>query len=166
MKRTFPIRIGLAFVFLLLAAGCASTRSGAEGNREVVRRYFDRWANHADTAVADQLMVPDLELNNPPSRLTSLADYKRSMVGFHEAFPDLRFDVEELIAEGDRVVARWTFHGTNRGGFLGQPPTGRAVSFTGTSTFHLVNGRICQIWVNMDRHGMLQQLGLLPSPAP
>lgn len=130
----------------------------------MVRRYFDRWANHADVAVADALMVPDLELNNPPSRVTSLADYKRSMAGFHEAFPDLRFEVEELIAEGDRVVARWTFHGTNRGAFLGQPPTGQTVTFTGTSTFRLRDGRIHQIWVNMDRHGMLQQLGLVPQP--
>lgn len=164
MRIALPVRTALAAVLVLLAAGCVASRSGAENNRAVVRRYFDRWANHADVAVADALMVPDLELNNPPSRVTSLADYKRSMAGFHEAFPDLRFEVEELIAEGDRVVARWTFHGTNRGAFLGQPPTGRTVTFTGTSTFRLRDGMIHQIWVNMDRHGMLQQLGLLPAP--
>ena len=165
MKPAFPLSTALTAVLLLFATGCASVRSDAENNRAVIRRYFDRWANHADVTVADALMVPDLELINPPSRLTSLADYKRSMAGFHEAFPDLRFEVEDLIAEGDRVVARWTFHGTNRGAFLGQPPTGRTVTFTGTSTFRLRDGRIHQIWVNMDRHGMLQQLGLLPLPS-
>lgn len=165
MKTSRVARVGLVLVLALMFTGCVSPRSAAEGNRAVVRRYFDRWANHADTAVADQLMVPDLELINPPGRVTSLADYKRSMVGFHEAFPDLCFEVEELIAEGDRVVARWTFRGTNRGVFQGQPPTGRTVVFTGTSTFRLQDGRIHQIWVNMDRHGLLQQLGLLPPPA-
>ncbi len=161
----FPAALVVAMSVLM--AGCATARNPVtERNRETIRRYFDRWANHADTAAADALMVPGLVLRNPPSTVSRLEDYKRGMAGFHAAFPDLHFDVEDLVAEGDRVVARWILRGTHRGEFQGQSGTGKTFVITGTSTFRLADGRIHEIWVNMDRHGMLQQLGLLPPPTP
>lgn len=151
----------------LLMGGCATARNPVtEQNRDAVRRYFDRWANHADTAAADALMVPGLVLRNPPNQVNRLEDYKRGMVLFHAAFPDLRFTVEDLVAERDRVVARWILRGTQRGEFQGRPATGRTFEITGTSTFRLADGRIHEIWVNMDRQGMQEQLGWSPPPAP
>lgn len=165
MKTVIALRRGLPGVLLVVVvclgglSGCrvAATRR----NADVVRLYFDRWANHGDAVVADQVIAPDLELSNPPSLLHSLAEYKASMTKFHAAFPDLRFTVEDLVSGGDRVVVRWTLRGTHLGELQGRPPTGRPISITGTSTFRLESGRIRQIWVNMDRYGLMDQLGWL-----
>jgi steroid delta-isomerase-like uncharacterized protein len=155
----------LALLLAWLLSGCATdVRQSASRNKEIIRRYFDRWANHGDTAVADELMAPNLVLRNPPNVLTNLADYKRSMAGFHAAFPDLRFTIEDEIAEGDRVVVRWSLRGTNTGPYQGQPATGKPIAVTGASTFRLADGRIQEVWVSMDRLGLMDQLGWLPKP--
>lgn len=160
-----PLLLSLLLSGLWLS-GCATNgRQSVERNREIVGRYFDRWANHGDTAVADELIASDLVLHNPPAVLRSLDDYKRSMAGFHAAFPDLHFTAEDLVAEGDRVVVRWTLRGTQRGEFLGRPPTGRTITVTGMSLFRIVGGRIQEIWVNMDRQGLMEQLGPAPAAA-
>ena len=79
-----------------------------------------------------------------------------------DAFPDLRFDVEELIAEGDTVVSRWTLSGTHRGTFSGIPPTGRAVRVAGMSLDHLADGVIVSGFDAWDALGLRQQLGAVP----
>ena len=76
----------------------------------------------------------------------------------HAAFPDLHFQVEDLVAQGNRVVARWTLTGTQQAGFQGRPAAGRHLAITGMSPFHIQDGRIQEIWVNMDRLGMQDQL--------
>lgn len=111
--------------------------------------------------MADQLIAPDLELNNPPALLHGLEEYKASMAKFHKAFPDLRFQIEDLVASGNRVVVRWRLNGTHLGELQGKAPTGRSIAITGTSTFRIEAGKIRQIWVNMDRYGLMDQLGLL-----
>jgi steroid delta-isomerase-like uncharacterized protein len=117
--------------------------------------------NQANAATADELIAPDLMLINPPSVIKSLEEYKRGMATFHAAFPDLHFTIEDLIATGDKVVVRWTLSGTHQGELQGRPATGRKVTITGTSTFRLDAGKIRKIWVNMDRLGMMEQLGWL-----
>jgi predicted ester cyclase len=69
-----------------------------------------------------------------------------------------------LISEGNKAVVRWTLRGTQRGEFQGRPPTGKAMTVTGTSTFRLAGRKIQEIWVNMDRLGMMEQSGWLPGP--
>ena len=146
-----------------LLSGCATepTRTAAR-NSAIIRRYFDEWANQGNAAAADELIAPDVVLVNPPSTLRSLAEDKTSMAGFRAAFPDLHFTMEDLIAGGDKVVVRWTLRGTQRGEFHGHPANDKAIAITGTSTFRLEAGRIREIWVNMDRLGLMQQLGWLP----
>jgi steroid delta-isomerase-like uncharacterized protein len=84
---------------------------------------------------------------------------------FLAAFPDLNITVEDLIAEGDRVVARWTLRGTHQGASLGMPPTGKQVTMPGISVVRLAGGKSAEQWVIHDQLGMLQQLGLVPAPA-
>ena len=156
-----------AALLAALLCGCASSRESAlQQNKQLIRHYFQGWANRGDPAVADELIATNVVLQNPPAVLHSLAEYKQGMAAFHAAFPDLRFTIEEEIAEGNKMAVRWTLRATNLGEYQGRPATGKAVTVTGISLFHIVNGKIQDITVNMDRLGQAQQLGWLPTPSP
>jgi steroid delta-isomerase-like uncharacterized protein len=156
-----------AALLLALFCGCAANREhGLQHNKQLVRRYFDGWANRGDPAVADELIATNVVLRNPPAVLHSLTEYKQGMAAFHTAFPDLKFTIDDEIAEGNKVAVRWTLRATQLGEYQGRPPTGVTVTVTGMSIFHIVNGKIQEITVNMDRLGQYQQLGWLPAPAP
>ena|SRR5437899_9334566 len=149
----------------LLLFGCASHRQLAlDRNKQIIHRYFEEWGNHGDTKAADELIATNLTLRNPPAVLHSLAEYKKGMAVFHTAFPDLHFTVEDMIAERDEVVARWSLRATHLADYQGRPPTGKAVTVTGMSLFRLADGKIQEITVSMDRLGQWQQLGWLPEP--
>lgn len=83
---------------------------------------------------------------------------------FRTAFPDLYGTIEDLIAEGDKVVTRITYRGTHQGEFMGIPPTGRPVTMTFTGINRIAGGKIAEGWVNFDALGMMQQLGVIPTP--
>ena len=149
----------------LLLCGCASHRQlSVQRNKEIIHRYFEEWGNHGDAKAADELIATNVTLRNPPAVLHSLEQYKTGMAAFHTAFPDLHFTVEDLIAEGDKVVVRWSLRATHQGEYQGRPPTGKTVSVTGMSLFRLADGKIQEITVSMDRLGQWQQLGWLPEP--
>lgn len=131
-------------------------------NKAIIRRYFEEWANRGNAAVADELIATNLMLRNPPAVITSLEDYKTGMARFHAAFPDARYTVEDQIAEGDKVVVRWTLRATQSTEYQGHPPNGKTIAVTGISIFRLANGKIQEIWVNMDRLGQMERLGWLP----
>jgi steroid delta-isomerase-like uncharacterized protein len=90
--------------------------------------------------------------------------YRQMMTAFLQAFPDSRFTLEEVIAEGDRAAVRHTFRGTHQGEFNGIPATGKAVVVSATYTFHLRGGKMTEGWLNADFLGLLQQLGAVPAP--
>ncbi len=82
---------------------------------------------------------------------------------FAAAFPDGQMTIEDLVAEGDRVVARTTFNGTHQGEMQGIPATGKAVSVSGITIFRLDNGKIAEGWLVNDNLGLMQQLGVIPA---
>ena len=132
-------------------------------NNEIVRRYFDEWANQGKAAVTDELIATNLVLRNPPAVIRSLEDYKNGMGKFHAAFPDARHTVEDQIAEGDKVVVRWTLRATQATEYQGHAPNGKTMTVTGISIFRIADGKIQEITVNMDRLGQMEQLGWLPA---
>jgi predicted ester cyclase len=79
------------------------------------------------------------------------------------AMPDMRFTIEELLADGDIVVARFTIHGTHTGAFQGLPTTGAAATASGIAIYRLAGGKIVEQWLEYDRLGMLQQIGVIPA---
>lgn len=161
----FRLNLSASFALLWLLCGCASTRHvGETHNRALIQRYFADWANHGNVAAADELIAPDVTLINPPTTLRSLAEYKASMAAFHRGFPDLHFTIEDMVASGDRVVVRWKLRCTQLGEFAGRPSSGRPVAITGTSSFRIADGKIREIWVNLDRLSMMQQLGWTLTP--
>jgi predicted ester cyclase len=86
------------------------------------------------------------------------------MAMYLSAFPDLHFTIEDMVAEGDKVVGRLPARGTHKGELLGIPPTDKQITLTMTETFRLAEGKIAEQWVNMDALGMMQQLGALSQP--
>jgi predicted ester cyclase len=85
---------------------------------------------------------------------------------YHQAFPDLHLDIEELIVAGDTVMLRMTFRGTDTGGYLGRPPTGRAVEEWVVDIMHFEGDRVVSEWIGADKLGLFIQLGVLDDPWP
>ncbi len=108
-------------------------------------------------------MCPYVVFHNASLTLQGLEAVKQFVSLFLAAFPDGRFTVEDMVAEGDKVVARHTFRGTHQGNFMGIPPTGKQVTATGMSMGRAVNGKGVKVWVNGDDLGLLQQLGVVPT---
>jgi steroid delta-isomerase-like uncharacterized protein len=135
-----------------------------EENKAVVRRWVTAW-NEQDLDAAEGLLAPGYVRHdaNAPDVVGPAAE-RQFIAGALAAFPDLRFDVEQLVAEGDLVLGRYTARGTQRGDFAGVAATHRAVVFVATESYRLEGGRIAEQWVVMDTLGLLQQLGALPAP--
>ncbi len=85
---------------------------------------------------------------------------------YHATFPDLHMDIEELITAGDEVVMRLTFRGTDTGGYVGRPPTGRAVEEWVVTIMHFEDDKVAREWVGADKLGLFVQLGVLENPWP
>lgn len=83
---------------------------------------------------------------------------------YRSAFPDTKMTIDLQIAEGDKVTTRWTAHGTHKGELMGIPATGKQVTITGVGIDRIAGGRIVETWGEFDLMGMMQQLGVVPSP--
>ena len=136
-----------------------------EENKAVVRRYLEAHNKGTETVMAavEELCAPDWVLHGTggfPDM--DLAGMKQMIPAFHTAFPDQHYTLEDLIAEGDKVVARVTFRGTHQGDFMGIPPTGKVVTFTGIYIPRLAGGKIVEDSGIEDQLGLMQQLGAIP----
>jgi len=141
-----------------------STRAEGEQNEALVRQFWEGLVGTGDRGLADDLLAPDYTVHfagNPPMDRDG---FLRFVDGLRTAFPDLSVTVEDLFAQGDRVAVRWTWRGTQRGPFLGLPPTGRSVTGSGIGLFRIANARIEEDFVQEDTFGLLQQLGAIPTP--
>ena len=133
-----------------------------EDNKAHVRRGFEA-VNQKNLAVFDELLTPDVVFHSASTTMQGLEAYKQFLSMYMTAFPDLHFTIEDMIAEGDTVVARFTTHGTHQGNFMGIPPTGKQVSGTGMFIDRIVNGKGVEQWFHTDDLGLLQQLGVIPA---
>lgn len=136
----------------------------SEQNKKLVRRLIEEVWNRGNFAVADELVASDYVGHTQPDETYGPEGYKQFFATLREAFPDLQFTVEDQIAEGDRVVTRWTARGTHQGEFQGIPPTGKQASVTGITVKRLANGKLVEGWTNADMLGLLQQLEAVPAP--
>lgn len=137
-----------------------------ERNREIGRRVLEEMWGRGRTELADELYVPhyvDHVSRGPEAGTVSGPEgIKAAVQQFRAAFPDLAYTVEEILAERDLVMARFSARGTHEGEFLGLAPTGRVVTYTGTDINRIEDGKIVESWVHYDALGLLQQLGLVP----
>lgn len=135
-----------------------------EDNKALVRRYREAHSTNNLAALDDIVAVDIVSHNGLPGLPPGLEGGKMAHMAFAAAFPDGRATTEDLIAEGDKVVERFTFRGTNTGPFLGMPATGKQVVSSGMSVFRIANGKIVEHWGENDALGTFQQLGLVPMP--
>ncbi len=136
-------------------------------NKALARRVFDEIWSGGKLDLVDELLDPEFV-----GRPIGLAEPFKGPEGakefigrLREAFPDIRFPIDDLIGEEDKVVVRWTATGTNDGEFMGIEPSGRQVTIAGMTIRAIRDGRIIEGWTNMDALGLLRQIGAVPEPA-
>ena len=136
-----------------------------EENKAIVRRFFEDLLSTDNLALADELLSPGFRFYfaGSPDPM-DLEHYKEFLVARRAAFPDRRFIVEDMIAEGDKVSARFTMRGTHKGEFRGITPSGREITMTGIDMIRLAEGKMVEDRVEVDQLGMMQQLGVIASP--
>jgi steroid delta-isomerase-like uncharacterized protein len=136
-----------------------------DANKSIVQRAFDSMSEGPEQFVAehDQIYAPNLVGHFSGMPPVDIDMHRQFGLGTFSAFPDLKRPVEDLVAEGDKVVARWTSVGTHQGDFMGIPPTGKQVTTSGITIFRLEDGKIVEEWSESDMLGMLQQVGAFPS---
>ena len=136
----------------------------SEENKAIVRRALEEMFGQWNLAVADEIYDKDFVGHAAPEEIRGPEGIKQFVSMNRSAFPDLQFTIEDQIAEGDKVVTRWTARGTHKGELMGIAPTGKQVAFTGITISRIVDGKAVEGWVNRDALGMLQQLGAVPAP--
>ena len=137
-----------------------------EQNKSIVRRWIEEGWNKGNLAVIDQVYDPAyMQHEPPPAMVDSSEALKHYVAAYLTAFPNLHFTIEDLIAEGDKVVWRFNSKATHSGPFMGIPATGKSITVTGIVIFRLENSRIVEGWVNIDALGLLQHIGVIPVTA-
>jgi predicted ester cyclase len=139
-----------------------------EANKEIVRRYLERYVGGGDEAVADEVVAPEIVFTSPytPEPVHGLDAFKQMIGALRASFPDLEIREDDTIAEGDLVASRWIASGAHTcGAFAGLDPSGSRFEITGMSFYRLRGGKIVEGWVNDDNLGMAAQLGLVPAAA-
>jgi len=133
-------------------------------NKAIVQRLYEEVWNERRLEVIKEIISPSHALQAPNIFGSSIGPeaYKRNVLLFLAGYPDLRWTIEDTIAEKDRVVACWTISGTHTGDYLGIPPTNKKISVEGITIHHIANGKIMDSYSNWDALGMMHQLGVVP----
>lgn len=121
-------------------------------NKELVRRHVEEIWNRHNLEKVGEFVGGDL-----------LGEGTEHIQQFLTAFPDVHVTIDDLIAEGDKVVARLRVSATNTGPFAGQPPTGKKIQFGSFRIFRIAGGKLVESWAMQDRLGLMEQLGLVQS---
>jgi steroid delta-isomerase-like uncharacterized protein len=134
----------------------------SEQNKTLARRWFEDLFSQGDLNAANEILSADFldHLTHEDER--GLEELKYYVTVYRSAFPDIQDTVEDIVAEGDKVVVRWTSRGTHQGEFMGVAPRCRHVTFTGMRLFRIAENKIAESWVNKDERGLQEQLGIVP----
>jgi len=132
-------------------------------NQRLADRVWEEVWHQGDLGRIDDLFTADFVRHDPGRELRGTEQNRQFISGLRAAFPDLHFTVEDQIAAGDKVAVRYRFRGTHLGDFLGMPPTGKQVSYSGILIYRIADDRIAEQWTEFDLLGFLRQLGVLPN---
>jgi len=140
-----------------------------EDNKALVQRYFEEVDAAAQdgrgASVLDEFVAPDFVDHSPsPGFTPDLEGLKQAYDHFLAASPDGYHIVEDMIAEEDKVMTRVSAYGTQTGELFGIPPTGKQMRMTGIAVHRIANGKIVEHWSELDNLGLMQQLGVVPTP--
>ena len=138
-----------------------------ETNKATIRRWIEEGWNKGNLALLEEIYTPNVVQHDPnsPMPVTNAQELKAYVGAYQTAFPDLTFKIDDLLAEGDKVLWRFTSSGTHRGSLGPIPATGKSVTVTGMALFRFVNDKVAEVWVNVDILGLMQHLGVIPAMA-
>jgi steroid delta-isomerase-like uncharacterized protein len=140
----------------------------SEDNKALVRRYFEQIWDKGNIDAADEFFTTDFVRHGPAAtegEVRGLEAFKQLVTLYRTAFPDFRVPIEDLVAEGDKVVVRWTARGTHQGELLGNAPSGNRVDLPGILIDRFSSGgKIEEQWIDYDTLGFMQQIGAIPQP--
>jgi predicted ester cyclase len=132
-----------------------------EENKALAYRVVEEIFSQGDLNRVDELLAPDMVVHDPDKELRGREQVKQGIVRLHAAFPDLRYTIEDLIAEGDKVAMRYRGWGTHQGEFRGVLPTGKEMTYTGILILRFAEGKVVEHWAVSDVLGIFQQLGVI-----
>jgi steroid delta-isomerase-like uncharacterized protein len=135
-----------------------------EQNKEVVRRYWNGKWNKRRSEILDELQTLDVTYHGTSMTMNGVEEYKQVYGGFLSAFHDTQITIEELLAEGDKVMSRVSVNGVHKGDFEGIPPTGKVFTISLFTVFRLIDGKIVEEWEVLDELGLMHQLGMELGP--
>jgi steroid delta-isomerase-like uncharacterized protein len=134
-----------------------------ETNKATVRRYYEQVLGAGRADLAEEFLAENVELHGT-GLAPGLEAVRAWVASMAAAFPDRQMTIDEVIAEGDKVVVRHTLSGTHEGEMDGIPATGRSITQPAISIFRLANGKILEGWYASDHLKLMQQLGVIPTP--
>ena len=143
----------VAIVLLPVAAGAQAAPSADA--KAIAQRYFEEILNQGSGAAIDAIIAPDVVFRNPPAVVKGIEGFRKLVASLRGAFPDLHFTLEDELAEGNKVATRWVMRGTQGA---------RKLNVSGMDIFLIENGKVREIWVNMDTLAQAQQMGSVAGP--
>ena len=133
-----------------------------EENKAIAVRFAQVWGQ-GDPGIVDELAAPNIRVSYPVAPPTEgIAAFKKTLRFVHSAFPDIEIEIGEPIAEGDRVALDWRMRGTHTGRMMGNPPTGKVVTWTGITIYRIEGGKVVDEHGEEDSAGLLKQVGGIP----
>ena len=152
----------LIVFFCCLVAGSAYADKTEQANIESCKRFYDQVANKGNMAVIDELVAADyVEHEAFPGLTTDRDGVKQFFTMMRKAFPDLKFEVEFYMADGDRVAAYLTMTGTHKGAFMEMPATGKTINVRTVDILRIKDGKAVEHWGVTDALAMMEQLGAM-----
>lgn len=138
-----------------------------EENKALLRRAWDELYGHGRLDSIEEFVLDDVIAHEPDGDVRGVEELKQYLATYLAAFPDTSVTVEDVIAEGDKVVSRYTVRGTHQGTTDEYgPPTGKQVVIDGITVYHFKGGKLAEMWDRYDNLAVMQQLGLMPEAEP
>jgi steroid delta-isomerase-like uncharacterized protein len=135
-----------------------------EKNKVVARKFYELFET-GNLKAAEAIVAEDfVNLRAIPGQTPGLAGLKEVIQAFRAGVPDIKFTIEEQVAEGDKVASRYSAKCTHQGDFLGVPGTGKSLNFTGLVIHRIIDGKIQNAWLEFDMFGVMRQMGTIPAP--
>lgn len=134
-----------------------------EENKQLVKKIFNEAFNARNMSIVDDLIDPFYVNRGIPNAKTGAAGLKEILQQFTDGFPDMKINVEHIIAEDNMVATRGYWTGTNKGSFMGVPPSNKQVRIEYIDVWKIENGKAVENWVQMDMASLMQQIGMMPA---
>ena len=134
-----------------------------EENKAIVRRFFEEGPSKGDLVATNELLSPNFSLHTLLPSAPGIQGINDIITTCRAAFEHLNVNVEDMVAEGDKVTARFMARGVHKSRFMNLPPTGRPITMTGIEIFRIEDGKIAELWAEANLLGLMQHLGAVPA---